>query len=188
MKASYVLITFSRQHNWGCVNEIKLSAVGYLMQRMSLCFNKAALSSCAEQVRKTLRHKDDDKVTTKLLPHCCWSWVCCWWSSPRHLSDHLNRTWRSLQGVKERSQYQQSSTHKQTNKQGWRYWWWTAAHSYPALFLTTVTSVSSVHWWQQSPFFSSAQCEHCEANMTLTLHFLQRPSQSSVLHIAEISL
>ena len=43
---------------------------------------------------------------------------------------------------------------------------------------TTVASVFSVHGWQQSPFFHSAQCEHCEANMTLTLHFLQRPCQS----------
>lgn len=68
-------------------------------------------------------------------------------------------------------------TNKQTNKQGWWYWWWTAAHRYPALFVTTVASVSLVHWWQQSPFFHWAQCEHCEANMTLTLHFLQSPLQ-----------
>lgn len=68
--------------------------------------------------------------------------------------------------MKEHGQQQ----HNSTNQQGRMHRWWTAAQCR--------RSSIPPDWWQQSSFFPSAQCEDCEANMTMTLHFPQWPSQS----------
>lgn len=136
-----------------------------------------------ERVRDALRHKQDDEVTAELLPRCRWSWVCCWWFSPRHLSDRLNQTWRSLQEVKQHSQQQhgRARTNKQTKTDGDGCIDGGQLHIAIQLVFSSQLWPQSplwVCWWQQSPFFPRAQCEHCETNMTL--RFLQRLSQSAV--------
>lgn len=148
-----------------------------------LSFNTAALSSHVERVRKAFEATDRmiksqiETLTTLLLILGLLLMILS--SAPIRPSKPDMAEPAGGEGARSITAEQ----HKQTNTQGWWYWWWIAVRGHPARFFflhTTVASVSSVHGWQQSPFFHSAQCEHCEANMTLTLHFLQRPCQSGV--------
>lgn len=187
---------------WGCGNEIKLSGQLSIVEIQGLtlgiqfnifiqfllcfCFNNAALSSCVEQVRELKMLWGTNRMTT-----CQWSSYHIVADLGFGVDDSLLGTYQTIQtrhggACGRRRSTVNNGRAAQTNEQT----------GVVVLMVdsctqisspTTVASVSLVCWWQQSPFFHSAQCEQCEANMTLTLHLLQRPSQSGVLHLAEIS-